>query len=106
MATWEKRPGPFVTQEDGRVYARNLLTHHFADAREALGSVMKGTTLHGLRSTAVVRLRREGLSTGQIGDIIGMSLPIIERYCRFADRKTSGKAALIQIKRNASGPRL
>jgi integrase len=106
MATWEKRPGPFVTQEDGRVYARNLLTHHFADARRALGPVMKGTTLHGLRSTAVVRLRREGLSTGQIGDIIGMSLPIIERYCRFADRKTSGKAALIQIKRNAGRTKL
>jgi integrase len=102
MATWEKRPGPFVTQEDGKVYARNLLTHHFQDARQALGPVMKDATLHGLRSTAVVRLRRAGLTTGQIGDIIGMSLPMIERYCRFADRKSSGQAALLHMNRNAA----
>lgn len=101
MASWEKRPGPFVALPNGGVYERKLLSKHFAWARDAL-PVMKGTTLHGLRSTAVVRLRREGLSTGQIGDIIGMSLAMIERYCRFADRKTGGQAALIHLKRNAS----
>lgn len=100
MATWEKRPGPFVTLPDGSVYERKLLSKHFAAARDEF-PVMKGTTLHGLRSTAVIRLRREGLSTGQIGDIIGMSLAMIERYCRFADQKTGGQAALLQINRNA-----
>jgi hypothetical protein len=34
------------------------------------------------------------------GDIGVMSLATIERYCRFADRKLSGQAALLQIKRN------
>jgi hypothetical protein len=106
MAVWEKRPGPFVMLEGGGGYARKLLSKHFAAARDALGPDMKGTTLHGLRSTAVIRLRREGLSTGQIGDIIGMSLAMIERYCRFADQKTGGQAALIQIKRNAGRTRL
>jgi len=46
---------------------------------------------------AVIRLRREGLSSGQIGDITGMSLATIEKYCRFADRKTSGQAALLKL---------
>ena len=54
-------------------------------------------TLHGLRATAVIRLRRAGLEIGQIGDIVGMGLPMIERYCRFNDRKASGKAALIKL---------
>jgi transposase len=54
-------------------------------------------TLHGLRCTAVIRLRREGLSSAQIGDITGMSLATIERYCRFADRKASGQAVLLKL---------
>lgn len=104
MATWTKRPGPFLFQEDGRAeghrYTRKLFSKHFAEARDKIPE-LAGVTLHGLRCTAVIRLRREGLSTGQIGDIVGMSLPMIERYCRFADRKASGKAALLFLKRTS-----
>ena len=100
MATWEKRPGPFLLQEDGRAkgrpYTRALFSIHFAQARDEIPE-LAGVTLHGLRATAVIRLRRAGLEIGQIGDIVGMSLPMIERYCRFADRKASGKAALIKL---------
>ena len=59
-------------------------------------------TLHGLRATAVIRLRRAGLSTGQIGDTVGMSLAMIERYCRFADRKMGGQAALLTLNRTSA----
>lgn len=104
MATWEKRPGPFLLQEggraDGKRYTRKLLSTHFAEARDKIPE-LAGVTLHGLRCTAVIRLRRLGLSTGQIGDIVGMSLPMIERYCRFADRKTSGQAALLTLQRTS-----
>lgn len=100
MATWQKRPGPFLFQEGGRAdghrYTRKLFSKHFAEARDKIPE-LAGVTLHGLRCTAVIRLRRAGLSTGQIGDIVGMSLPMIERYCRFADRKASGKAALLTL---------
>jgi integrase len=100
MRTWEKRPGPFLLQEGGRAdghrYSRKLFSTHFADARDKIPE-LAGVTLHGLRCTAVIRLRRAGLSSGQIGDITGMSLAMIERYCRFADRKASGQAALIQL---------
>lgn len=102
MGTWEKRPGPFLLQEGGRAngkrFTRKLFSTHFAEARDKIPE-LAGVTLHGLRCTAVIRLRRAGLSTGQIGDIVGMSLPMIERYCRFADRKTSGQAALLTLKR-------
>lgn len=104
MQTWEKRPGPFLFHEggraDGRRYSRKKFSEHFASARDHIPE-LAGTTLHGLRCTAVIRLRRAGLSTAQIGDIVGMSLAMIERYCRFADRKASGKAALITLKERA-----
>ncbi|MGV3553104.1 tyrosine-type recombinase/integrase [Rhizobium sp.] len=104
METWEKRPGPFLYQEGGRGhgrrYTRKLFSRHFKDARDQIPE-LKSATLHGLRCTAVIRLRREGLSIGQIQDIVGMSLAMIERYCRFADKKTSGKAALLSLERTA-----
>lgn len=100
MATWEKVPGPFVRQENGKPYNRKLFWLHYTQAIETIKE-LSGTTLHGLRCTAVVRLRRQGLSTGQIGDITGMSLQTIERYCRFADKKANGQAALISLEEHA-----
>lgn len=96
MKAWEKAPGPFLRQPNGDVYKRKSFWRHFDEAIATIPE-LKGVTLHGLRCTAVIRLRRAGLSTGQIGDIVGMSLGTIARYCRFADRKSGGKAALIQI---------
>lgn len=102
MAAWEKRPGPFVYQDGGRAhgrpYTRKLFSKHFDEVRETIPE-LAGTTLHGLRSTAVVRLRRHGLATAQIQDIIGMSMAMIERYSRFADKKASGKAAVFKMNR-------
>lgn len=96
MASWPKQPGPFLRQPNGDVYKRKSFWRHFDEAIEDIED-LSGVTLHGLRCTAVIRLRQEGLSTGQIGDIVGMSLSTIARYCRFADRKIQGKAALIKI---------
>lgn len=100
MAGWEKRPGPFLLQADGRPFSRKRLSIHFDAARTEIPE-LAGATLHGLRATAVVRLRRAGLSTAQIQDVIGMSMAMIERYSRFADRKASGKAAVIHLAEHA-----
>jgi integrase len=100
MATWDKRPGPFLLQEDGRAKGRPFTRKRFSVVfREAADQIpeLAGVTLHGLRCTAVIRLRHAGLSAPQIGDIVGMSLAMVERYCRFADRKTSGQAALVSL---------
>lgn len=96
MVIWPKQPGPYLRQANGENYDRRLFWKHFTEAIED-EKKLKGVTLHGLRATAVVRLRRAGLSTLQIGDIVGMSPATIARYCRFADKKLNGKAALIAI---------
>ncbi|MBX9758731.1 MAG: tyrosine-type recombinase/integrase [Beijerinckiaceae bacterium] len=93
IATWERVPGPFVRQKSGKPYTRKLFSTHY-DKWRANVPELEGASLHGLRATAVVRLRREGCTTLQIQDIVGMSLPMIERYCRFADKKANGKAVL------------
>lgn len=100
MATWDKVPGPYLRQPSGVPYTRNRFSLHFDEAREKIPE-LKGVTLHGLRATAVVNLRRAGLSTAQISDCIGMSIAMIERYCRFADKKANGKAALINLAERA-----
>jgi integrase len=101
MATWEKLPGPFVRQPRGKPITRKHFWRFFDEARKQFPD-LQGATMHGLRATAVVRLRQAGLSTGQIGDVIGMSLAMIERYCRFADRKESGRAAVVALARTRS----
>jgi integrase len=98
MATWEKRPGPFLLKDSGRPFTRAHFWHLF-DRERAKLPALADATLHGLRATAVIRLRQHGLASGQIGDIVGMSLSMIERYTRHADRKASGKAALISLTR-------
>jgi len=100
MATWEKAPGPFLKLTErgkGKPYTRKRFWLHFIKQAEKIPE-LAGVTVHGLRATAVIRLRQDGLSAQQIGDIIGMSPPMIERYCRFADRKASGKAAVIKMR--------
>lgn len=100
MAGWDKVPGPYLRQPNGRVYTRNQFFVHFDLMRDSIPE-LKDVTLHGLRATAVINLRRSGLSTAQISDCIGMSIAMIERYCRFADKKASGKAALINLEERA-----
>ena len=53
---------------------------------------------HGLRANAVIHLRQSGYSIAQISDMIGMSPPMVERYCRHADRKAGGQAVLLALK--------
>jgi hypothetical protein len=96
MATWDRAPGPYVRQNHGKVYSKQLLHKHFLEAREAVAE-LAGATFHGLRATRVVELRQRGATTLQIQDQVGMSPRMIDRYCRFADRKANGKAAVLAL---------
>ena len=84
-----------------RPFSRKEFARQFAEARDAIPE-LKRLTLHGLRATAVVNLRRAGLSYAQIGDIIGMSAKMVEHYCRNADMRSNSRAALAHLER-ASG---
>jgi integrase len=96
MATWEREPGPYLRQAHGKRYSKDLLHKHFLEAREKIPE-LAGVTFHGLRATRVVELRQRGATTLQIQDQVGMSPKMIERYCRFADRKANGKAAVFAL---------
>jgi hypothetical protein len=96
MATWERMPGAYLRQNHGNAYSRKLLDGQFAAARDQIPE-LAGTTFHRLRGTRVVELRQRGATTMQIQDQVGMSLRMIERYCRFADKKANGKAAVLSL---------
>lgn len=97
MKAWDMNCSPFIRQEgsraEGKKYTRKLFSEHFAEQRERIPE-LAGTTLHGLRATAVIRLRVGGLEVGQISDIVGMSMATIIRYCRFLDKKASAKKGI------------
>jgi integrase len=72
MDTWEKRPGPFLLQDNGRSFTTNQFWKVFDKVREE-NPVLKEAVWHGLRANAAIRLRQSGYSCLQIGDMIGMS---------------------------------
>jgi integrase len=96
MAAWERRPGPFLLQPNGRPYTRKKFWEEFIEAIEDIPE-LAGVTLHGLRCTAAIRLKQAGLSVPQISDIMGMSMQTISRYVKYAERKSGGKEALIKL---------
>jgi integrase len=96
MQTWEKRPGPYVLTGTGRPFSRKYFAVLFREATETIPE-LKNATLHGLRCTAVVNLKRAGLSPLEIADAVGMSLQTVERYLRFENKRESGKAVLVKL---------
>lgn len=96
MDTWERRPGPFLLQPNGRPYTRKKFWEEFTGAIENIPE-LAGVTLHGLRCTAAIRLKQAGLPVPQISDIMGMSMQTIARYVKHAERKSGGKEALIRL---------
>lgn len=97
IATWERRPGPFLMQVTGRPFSPNVLWKAFDKVRKD-NPALAGAVPHGLRANAVIRLRQNGYSIPQISDMVGMSAPMVERYCRHADRKAGGQAVLRALK--------
>jgi integrase len=95
MATWERRPGFILLKRDGRPFTRTQLSdqRETERARPELAPV-QDLVMHGLRGTAVVRLRRAGATVPQISDMVGMSEQMVKRYCRFADQKQNAIAAV------------
>jgi hypothetical protein len=60
---------------------------------------LRGMTMHGLRATAVVRLRRAGAEPTQIADCIGMSLQMVQHYCRLSYQRDNALAAVVHLDR-------
>lgn len=93
MKGWDRRPGPFLRQDNGRPVSENQLWKMFDRARRD-HPALAGAVWHGLRANAVIRARQAGFSALQISDTIGLSVEMVEKYSRHADRKAGGKAVL------------
>jgi integrase len=113
MEAWERQPGPFCRQRNGALWTRPRLSDEWyieRDANPALSELSQaGLVLHGLRSHACVRLYRAGCTTRQVADMVGMSEPMVERYCRLSSNRENNLATVIQLenireqKRDVSG---
>jgi integrase len=101
MKTWERRPGPFLLRMDGKPWASSYLTDRLDYEKKTNPAIAEiaeaGLVMHGLRGHACVRLRRAGCNAMQIADMIGMSVPMVERYCRFSAQMENAVAGVIQL---------
>jgi integrase len=98
MTTWELRPGPFLLKPMGGLWQRDHLTHAWCwerDHNRAIEELKRaGLVLHGLRGHACVQLKRAGANAQQIADMVGMSIKMVERYCRLSVQKENAVAAV------------
>ncbi|MBY8974632.1 integrase [Rhodobacteraceae bacterium NNCM2] len=106
MQTWDRRPGPYLLQEEGKSAGKPFSTNQMwkaFDRERAKHPILQGAVPHGLRANAVIRLRAGGYTALQISDMVGMSVEMVEHYSRFADRKASGQAVLKDIREQNGG---
>jgi integrase len=99
MATWERQPGMILRKYDGLPFDnRQQLTDAWVREREKPEmEPLRHLHLHGLRGTAVVRLRRSGASIPEITSMVGMSQAMVERYCRFSIQRENALAAVERL---------
>jgi integrase len=99
IETWERRPGFILVRPDGTPYVRDMLTKawYWERVRNPALEPLRHLHLHGLRATAVVRLRRASVSIPQICDVVGMSQQMVARYCRLSDQRANAVAAMDQL---------
>jgi integrase len=104
ISMWERRPTPILLKEDGQPFTRSQLSDTWLIARDRTPALaplkQRGLVLHGLRATAVVRLRRAGATIPQIADMVGMSAPMVARYCRFSVQRENALAAVHYLDKN------
>lgn len=108
MASWKRRPGQFLRKRDDTPYTREELScawnNELKNNKELKPIADAGLVLHGLRASAIVWRRKHGLNALQIASMIGMSLPMVERYCRLADKSELAMAAVHFLRTGGERP--
>lgn len=109
MRTWERRPGPFLTRADGRLWTRKALTEAWTYQRETSPTFAsyrlcgpdldRPLVIHGLRGHACVVLLRAGANTRQIADMVGMSEEMVAGYTRLSLQRDNAVAAVFHLER-------
>jgi integrase len=104
IASWERKATPLLLKPDGSAWgSRAQLSTAWLRERDRNPDLAPCAelVLHGLRGTACVRLKRAGASPLQISDMVGLSVKMVERYCRFASQKENAVAAVYHLDRTA-----
>lgn len=108
VETWQKQPGPFLRKPDNMPWqSRNQMAAAWIRERDRNDKLVScaGLVLHGLRAACAIRLRRAGVPSLLLGDMIGMSKQTVERYCRFAEQPKNALAAVHYLDRPAETER-
>ena len=85
-----------ATPKIGRRFSKRYLDHAWRKWRASDESAPireLQMSIHGLRATKIADLRREGTEDGAIADELGMSVKMVSRYLRFADKTASARAS-------------
>jgi integrase len=96
IRSWGVRDLEFfiATPATGKRYSPNALNKSWNVWRKAAVPIRDlKMTIHGLRATAIHDRRRAGTEDGAIADEIGMSVKMVSRYLRFADKAASARAS-------------
>jgi integrase len=93
----------FFISGSGRRYTTNALNKAWNKWREASPISDQKMTVHGLRATKIADLRSVGTEDGSIADELGMSVKMVSRYLRFADKAASARASRDRRERKMAG---
>jgi integrase len=94
ILTWSRTDSCILTRADGRAWERAYQPSQAFAAERDKHPALAGLVMHGLRSTACVRLRRLGVSSALISRFIGLSEPMVTRYCRHASQEEDALAVV------------
>lgn len=99
MATWERRPGPFLRNTEDNPWVPALLSgawRRHRNSNPALAPI-KDLVIHGLRGHACVRLYREGYTSKDVSRLVGMTVSTVEHYCKGASVENDSVAAVLRM---------
>lgn len=97
MEGWERQPGPILRKPDGEPFGnRQQLTDHWGRERTRL-QMPEHLHLHGLRGTAVVRLKRAGATIPDISAMVGMTEKMVAHYTRLSAQRENALAAVERL---------
>jgi integrase len=102
IKSWGVRDLEFFISGSGKRYTTNAINKSWNKWLKASPISDEEMTIHGLRATKIADLRRAGTEDGAIADEIGMSVKMVSRYLRFADKAASARASRDRRERKMS----
>ena len=95
---WDRSAGFILTKANGRPWTRPQLSsawNYQRDHNAALEPLRpKGLSFHGLRASAVIKLRRAGWTDSEVSAFVGMSEKMVARYARKSSKWINVRTAM------------